>query len=256
MTKASRLVAHRGEMRYFPENTLPALQAAIQAGAKHLEFDIQFSHDRMPMLFHDFTLKRTTGLKDTIADYFATDLEKITVLPSPHAHCKGTTTTIPTLSHAIELLNQSPDISVFVELKRHSIEHFDIKDCVDRVINTMTAARFMWTLISFSEAALQYAYQHHGIRIGWVLRAYNDESRKTADGLSPGFVFCNLTKLHRYPMPLWIGPWRWVLYDTNDPKLASSLLNQGVNLIETGCITDMLQSPVFRKSETNRQQDR
>ena len=37
------LVAHRGNARDFPENTLPALQSAIDLGVRFLEFDIQLS---------------------------------------------------------------------------------------------------------------------------------------------------------------------------------------------------------------------
>ena len=43
MPNRSQLIAHRGEMHRFAENTLPAIKAAIDAGARNVEIDIQLS---------------------------------------------------------------------------------------------------------------------------------------------------------------------------------------------------------------------
>ncbi|HEY9197768.1 MAG TPA: glycerophosphodiester phosphodiesterase family protein, partial [Gammaproteobacteria bacterium] len=47
------LIAHRGYAARHPENTLSALQAAVAAGARWLEFDVQLSADHEPVLLHD-----------------------------------------------------------------------------------------------------------------------------------------------------------------------------------------------------------
>lgn len=44
----------------FPENTIESIQAAIEAGATMVEFDVQLSADDVPVLMHDDTLDRTT----------------------------------------------------------------------------------------------------------------------------------------------------------------------------------------------------
>lgn len=55
------VIAHRGASRLFPENTLPAFQAAVDAGADILELDVWRSADGHPMVIHDPTLERTTA---------------------------------------------------------------------------------------------------------------------------------------------------------------------------------------------------
>jgi len=40
-----QLVAHRGDMQQYPENSWPALRAAVEAGACWLEFDVQMCAD-------------------------------------------------------------------------------------------------------------------------------------------------------------------------------------------------------------------
>jgi len=51
------LVAHRGWQRRYPENTLPAIKGALDAGARYIEVDVQLSADGVPVLFHDRTLQ-------------------------------------------------------------------------------------------------------------------------------------------------------------------------------------------------------
>lgn len=55
------IIAHRGYSARAPENTLSALERALEVGATALEWDIQRSADGVPMVFHDETLERTTN---------------------------------------------------------------------------------------------------------------------------------------------------------------------------------------------------
>ena len=56
-------VAHRGYTRHYPENTLIGIEAAIQAGARYVEVDVQLAADKTPILFHDRNLKRVCGVQ-------------------------------------------------------------------------------------------------------------------------------------------------------------------------------------------------
>ena len=53
-------VAHRGYSAIAPENTLPALAAAVRAGASLIEFDVRTTADGTPVVIHDRTVDRTT----------------------------------------------------------------------------------------------------------------------------------------------------------------------------------------------------
>lgn len=61
-----QITAHRGASGSAPENTLIALQKAIEAGADYAEIDVQETSDGRLVLLHDPDLKRTTGLKKNI----------------------------------------------------------------------------------------------------------------------------------------------------------------------------------------------
>ena len=61
-------VAHRGYSAVAPENTLPALAAAILAGATYVEFDVRTTADGVPVVIHDRTVDRTTDGQGHIWD--------------------------------------------------------------------------------------------------------------------------------------------------------------------------------------------
>ena len=58
------VIAHRGDSRRAPENTLPAFESAIRAGADLVELDYYHSADGVPVVFHDKELDRTTNARE------------------------------------------------------------------------------------------------------------------------------------------------------------------------------------------------
>lgn len=51
------VVGHRGAAGLRPENTLPAVEAGLAAGADAVEVDVQLSADGVPVVYHDLRLK-------------------------------------------------------------------------------------------------------------------------------------------------------------------------------------------------------
>ena len=56
-----KVIAHRGAPCHAPENTTPALLAAIDAGALYIETDVQLASSGEACLFHDDNLERTSN---------------------------------------------------------------------------------------------------------------------------------------------------------------------------------------------------
>jgi glycerophosphoryl diester phosphodiesterase len=61
-------VAHRGYSAVAPENTLPAIEAAVRAGASKIEFDVRTTADGVPVVIHDRSVDRTTDGTGEIVD--------------------------------------------------------------------------------------------------------------------------------------------------------------------------------------------
>ena len=55
------VIAHRGDSKAYPENTLPAFESAVRIGADMVELDYVHTSDGVPVVIHDATLDRTTN---------------------------------------------------------------------------------------------------------------------------------------------------------------------------------------------------
>lgn len=53
------LIAHRGDTKNYPENTVQAFQSALDKGADGFEFDVQLNDDRVPIVVHNFIYDKT-----------------------------------------------------------------------------------------------------------------------------------------------------------------------------------------------------
>lgn len=62
------VTAHRGASTVAPENTLAAFQAAIDAGADAIEFDVRLSADGAVVVFHDSDFRRIAGDPRAVVD--------------------------------------------------------------------------------------------------------------------------------------------------------------------------------------------
>ncbi len=73
-------LAHRGDHRTHPENSLAAILGAMDvAGCDGVEFDVRASSDGIPMLIHDDTLERTHDRPESVGELSAAELEALGV---------------------------------------------------------------------------------------------------------------------------------------------------------------------------------
>ncbi len=243
-----QLVAHRGYARRYPENTLPSVEAALTAGARYVEVDVQLSADRVPVLFHDASLARTTGRDGLV---MALDFETLRRTPAGEPRRFGERfqdITIPALAELMTLLQAWPAATAFVELKKESLDHFGDAAVVEAVMAACAPCGARCIPISYERRALEAARRQGAARIGWVLRKPGKASRQHAQELQPDFLFCNHSKLARKSdAALWPGPWHWVLYEITDAALALEWFQRGADYIETMAVGELLNHPFFRR---------
>ena len=94
------VISHRADWRNFPENSLEAIESAIQMGVDIVELDIHRTADGALVVCHDKTINRTTNGKGKISE-LTLDYIKSCNLRAGH----GATTRykMPTLEQALDL---------------------------------------------------------------------------------------------------------------------------------------------------------
>jgi glycerophosphoryl diester phosphodiesterase len=158
---------HRGYSLHYPENTLPAFEAARASGATTVEIDVVLTADGEAVVLHDLTLDRTTDGQGYVADL---DLERIRgVDAGSRSHPRFAQTRVPTLAEAIDWA-QREDMGLVLEIKE--AERPDA--AVDRVAAlleaTGTADRVI--VISFDHVVLKRAVERHpGLRTEAITHA-------------------------------------------------------------------------------------
>ena len=93
------VVAHRGYSAQYPENTVSAFEAAIDAGADMIELDVCLTKDRVPVVIHDKTLERTTDGNGLVSELTLSKLKKLDAGSWFSPEFKGLT--IPTLEEIL-----------------------------------------------------------------------------------------------------------------------------------------------------------
>jgi glycerophosphoryl diester phosphodiesterase len=104
------VVAHRGDSRNEPENTLPAFEAALRAGADAVEFDVRLSADGHAVVMHDAQVSRTTDGDGLVRDLTLRELKSLTVRGPSDA-----TAEVPTLAQALSMLSGRAAIDVEIK---------------------------------------------------------------------------------------------------------------------------------------------
>ncbi len=137
-------IAHRGGGKLAPEETLPAYESALAAGADMLEMDLHATSDGVVVLHHDSTVDRITDGSGTIREM---TFEKLRTFDAGYHFTTDGGKTFPYRGQGVvvptfkEVLEAFPDQVFTVEIKQADpsivddvIGILDETDMADRVI--------------------------------------------------------------------------------------------------------------------------
>lgn len=110
---SAQVMAHRGASAAAPENTIAAIQGAIDAGAQWVEIDVQESADGQVVVIHDSDLKKIGGSALTVAGSTLEQLQQVDI--GSWFGREFSDQRIPTLEQVLQLCKDR--INVIIELK-------------------------------------------------------------------------------------------------------------------------------------------
>ncbi len=236
-----QLVAHRGYTAHYPENTLIALQAAVQAGADYVEFDVQLTADGVPVLFHDRDCQRLCGQPEPIHEYTLAQAKTFSVSDFSQFGYKFVGNKITTLEEAVNYLATVPHVRCFVELKRLSLHQFGIEQVLERVLPVVSAIESQAVIISYSLEALVATKERSRYPIAAVFDQWSERKQPLIQKLKPEYWFTDIDELPRFGQ-LACPDCQLAVYECVDPKQAMKVHQRGVSLVETFAIGEMIQA--------------
>jgi glycerophosphoryl diester phosphodiesterase len=238
-TSLPDIIAHRGNALEYPENTLQALQSAIDLGVHLVEFDVQLTADRVPVVVHDVDLVRVADRPDSVHALSWLQLAEIPVGETSRFGERFAYTCAPSLAQAAEAIAGWSGVTAFVELKRASMRQFGREAVLRQVSQVLQPVLDRCVLISFDLAAIRILRLMTGARIGWVLESYDAGSLREATALAPDFLICNLERVPIGTERLWPGPWDWAIYEVRDLETARRCHELGARYVETMAVRDL-----------------
>ncbi len=159
--------AHRGlhdNQGPAPENSMESFKRAVNAGYG-MEFDVQLTKDRIPVVFHDGNLKRVCGANGNVRDYSYKDLQKFTVFDSDEQ--------IPLFQDVLNMV--AGRVPLIVEIKVHE-NHSVVCQHVDAVLEGYKGS---YCIESFHPQAVWW-YKKHRPKVirGQLSCKLNDGKKK------------------------------------------------------------------------------
>ena len=134
-----QITSHRGSSLQAPENTIPAIELAIENLSDYIEIDIQMTKDGEMVLLHDKTLRRTAGVDKKLQDMTYEEVKRLDAGQWFGDEFKGAC--IPSLAEVMDIVKGKANLNI--EMKRNSsggdmaaalvemIEEYDMeKQCV------------------------------------------------------------------------------------------------------------------------------
>lgn len=124
------IIAHRGASGEYPENSILALEKAIEQGADGIEIDLQYHQPSGEFIvFHDRNLLRLTGKTGNINNYTLDELLKTSIGKNQH---------IITLAQAIALIPKK--LILNLELKVSTSEQLLIETLMQKLQQVLNHA--------------------------------------------------------------------------------------------------------------------
>ncbi|UTW45655.1 hypothetical protein KFE80_01650 [bacterium SCSIO 12696] len=237
---AERLVAHRGFQHCYPENTLAAIHGAIDAGALNIELDVLFSADGEPVIYHDATLERVSGVAGSVHQFTLTELAKIPASEAGRLGQQFASESIAPLAALIPVMQQHPHIRFFVEAKRSGLKQVGQEFALNKLLGLLTPVQAQVVCISFDKPFVAAARQQDWPLVGMVLESWDDLGHLLIADTSPEYLFCSQRHIPDGQLPT-LPHSKWVIYEIGDSKGAIDWFQRGADMVETFNIGGLLK---------------
>lgn len=145
------VTAHRGASGYAPENTISAIQKALEIGVDRVEVDVQQTADGHIVCLHDKKLNRTTNTRGKVKKLTLQELDSVSA--SKGFEPEFPNERIPLLQEAFALMDGS--VEFIIEIKAGGNYYPGIEDSVANMITRFGAEK--WAVVhSFNDRVLEY----------------------------------------------------------------------------------------------------
>ncbi|WP_042162873.1 glycerophosphodiester phosphodiesterase [Paenibacillus gorillae] len=187
--------AHRGWSGRAPENTMASIQMALsEPDIEWIEIDVQLSKDHIPVVIHDYKLRRTTNGKGQVRDKTAAELAELDAGSwfSPLYRNER----IPTLEAVLQAVSESGKCRLNIELKTDGIRYPYIEEQVLKLVRDYRMEDSV-VITSFHFGTLHRMHQlsEGELRTGFILDGWRDSLPEELKQIGSDFLSIDYGRL-------------------------------------------------------------
>ena len=256
------VAAHRGSSTDYPENTMPAFQAAIDAGVDQIETDVRITRDGELVLIHDSTVDRTTNGTGKVCDKLFAELRTLDAGSYKGEQFKGVQ--IPTFIELMELIKDHPTMTLDIELKEYpTTGHEEVAyDVCDRVLKIVDDYGFTDRIVinTFNAKLHEYIFTKYGKKYRQhVYYPITCMGSVKIDPYSYGYCTCmfralysdlNMATKEEFDRMAALGPQPWAGACVKDEASVDAAIAAGATLItcnNPNVVIDLLRKKGYHK---------
>ena len=236
---------------------MPAVQSALDLGARFVAVDVQASANGVPMVIRDHDLSRGAGVAGAVGQLTAAELAQIDVSEPDRFGERFRGTCIPRLVDVLSLVTQRRETTLFAYIGRASLARLGQEQMVSQIAEALRPFRSRCIVVSTDLTVVYRARQSAGLQIGWQLLTHDTHTRLKYEALQPDFLLTDRALLAPKGA-LWRGPWRWVVHDVATIEDALALAARGTDFVATEnvrALSEAMRSHAATIAETRRHDD-
>ncbi len=234
------VAAHRGNAKYFPENTLISFRSAMDLDPDMLEIDLHMTKDREIIMMHDHTVDRTTDGTGLIREKTFREMKLLDAGSWKGPEFAGER--VPSFREFLDWLKGWPEVLVNVELKDYPADSGDFAyEAADKAIAMLREYGMLdrITINTWSGMLNEYISAKYAEEI--LIHAYSPQEK-----MGPGqkrfvydYAYCvclfgtpaePVVEKQRFDFAKSCGVEPWVFYPVDTPEKYDQAIANGAML--------------------------
>ena len=226
VTDHTMVIAHRGASADAPENSLAAIELAINEGADWVEIDVQETREGEVVVIHDSDLKKIGGSVLKVFDASLFELQSVDI--GSWVDVSFSDQRVPTLQQVLALCKDR--INILIELKYYGQEKH-----LEELVATLVEAVDMQDQIAVMSLSYPGIQKMKSIRPDWMVGLLSSVAIGDITQLNADFFAINASfAKRRFIQHAHSRDQKVLVWTINDPISMSAMMSKGVD----GIITD------------------
>lgn len=224
-----KIVAHRGASGYAPENTKASILEGLKQKCDGFEVDVQLTKDNEVVIFHDWSLERTTNGNGFLKDQTLTELKNLDIGSWFSKEFKGEK--IMTLKELLEIVPIEKLLNIEIKVRHGEINQIEKK--VIEILEKSSRLNNNIIISSFDHRVIKKINEiNHEIQVGLLITAGLLDLKNYVSNFNLYSIHCGAEFINKINVDdlkeIDIKTYAWTVNTLEESKILASFGVEGI----------------------------